>query len=97
MPDQYNVRAVNPRLLNSVIQPVTFTTPDPVKLPVPSRRYLRLHATAAQVAHLSGAGECVDRILRDLADTQVMADCTRFATILAGALSTLPQQLTVDA
>jgi hypothetical protein len=40
---------------------VTFTTPDPVKYPVPSPEYLGLHAACAKFAHLSGAGEQVLR------------------------------------
>ena len=44
---------------------VMVTTPDPVKLPLPSPDLLGLHAACAQVAHLSGAGEYVDRIIED--------------------------------
>jgi hypothetical protein len=43
---------------------VTYTTPDPVKYPVPSREYLETHAACAKVAHLSGAGECIDKMRR---------------------------------
>ena len=51
---------------------VTFTTPDPVKYPVPSRKYLEIHAACAKVAHLSGAGECIDRHLEDEEDRQTL-------------------------
>ena len=51
---------------------VTFTTPDPVEYPVPSRTYLEIHATCAKVAHLSGAGECIDRFYRDMEDKKTL-------------------------
>lgn len=38
--------------------------------PVPSRTYLELHAACARVAHLSGAGECIDRLYRENEDRQ---------------------------
>lgn len=47
---------------------VTFTTPDPDRLPVPSREYLALHAACAKVAHLSGADEYADSMLREMED-----------------------------
>lgn len=36
---------------------VTFTTTDPIRLPLPSPEYLAIHAACANVAHLSGASE----------------------------------------
>jgi hypothetical protein len=42
-------------------------------LPPPDPRYLKLHAACAQVAHLSGAGEYIDNILRDVETTRVLA------------------------
>ena len=45
---------------------MTFITVDPVNLPVPSRAYFKLHATYCRVAHLSGAGEYIDKDLRDI-------------------------------
>jgi hypothetical protein len=47
-------------------------TPDPVKYPVPSRTYLDIHAACAKVAHLSGAGECIDKFYRDMEDKQTL-------------------------
>ena len=40
---------------------VTFTTSDPALLPLPSPQLLALHAACAQVAHLSGAREYIDK------------------------------------
>ncbi|KAJ8597921.1 hypothetical protein M405DRAFT_779056 [Rhizopogon salebrosus TDB-379] len=34
--------------------------------PLPDPRYLQVHAACAQVANLSAAGECIDRVIRDL-------------------------------
>ena len=57
---------------------------DATTLPVPSPRYLRLRASCCPVAHLSGAGEYIDKILRDIGERSVLAaDALVFA--LAGA------------
>jgi hypothetical protein len=53
---------------------VTFTTPDPVNLPVPSQRYLGLHAACCKVARLSGAAEAADLLYRDLETTKSLAE-----------------------
>ncbi|EIM91014.1 uncharacterized protein STEHIDRAFT_152697 [Stereum hirsutum FP-91666 SS1] len=52
---------------------VDFTTSDPVKRPLPDPRYLKLHAACARVAHLSGAAEYIDQILREEEVTKVLA------------------------
>lgn len=36
---------------------VDFETPDPVRLPLPSSTYLRIHAACCKVAHMSGAAD----------------------------------------
>ncbi|OAX38026.1 hypothetical protein K503DRAFT_741828 [Rhizopogon vinicolor AM-OR11-026] len=51
---------------------ITFTTAHP-HLTLSDPRYLRVHATCAKVTHLSGAGECIDRIIRNIEDTLVLA------------------------
>jgi hypothetical protein len=53
-------------------QYVIFTTPDPVKLPVPSPVYLAIHAACAKVAHLSGAAEYIDNVSRDMEDMRTL-------------------------
>ncbi|KAK0186566.1 hypothetical protein F5146DRAFT_135716 [Armillaria mellea] len=40
---------------------VTFTTPDPEALPLPSPTYLAIHAACCRVAHLSGTVESFRR------------------------------------
>jgi hypothetical protein len=68
---------------------IIFTTPDPVKLPLPSPDLLALHAACAQVAHLSGAGEYVDRILEDMEQIDVLAHDGTSSDVLHHALMTL--------
>lgn len=48
-------------------------TNDP-KLQRPSPRYLGLHYACCKVAHLSGAGEYIDNILRNLQGVTVLAE-----------------------
>ena len=69
-PNCYNGRKT--RRFNTPAR-VTFTTADPVKLPLPSSDLLASLAACAQVAHLSGAGEYVDRILEDMEQIDVSA------------------------
>lgn len=52
---------------------MTFTTPDPINLHLPSSELLALHAACAQAAHLSGAGEYVDQVLKDMEEIGVLA------------------------
>jgi hypothetical protein len=42
-------------------------------LPAPDPRYLKLHAACAKVAHLSGAGEYIETIFRDMESMRVLA------------------------
>ena len=52
-------------------QPVTFSTEEE-GLSLPSPVLLKLHAACAKVAHLSGAGEIIDDIQRDMESTPVL-------------------------
>ena len=76
---------------------ITFTSPDPVKLPVPAPWYLDLLAACCRVANISGAGECIDKILRDMEDTQVtvLSQNGSSAEILHYALSPWGQEISV--
>jgi hypothetical protein len=65
---------------------VTFTSSDPIALPVPSPELLALHAACAKVAHLSGAGEEIDELDRDLDDLNVLASDGSSAPVLTHAL-----------
>jgi hypothetical protein len=71
IPNTYRVCGVK-GLTKGLPSTVTFTSTDP-RLPPPDPRYLRVHAACAKVAHLSGAGECIDKIIWDMEDTSVLA------------------------
>jgi len=53
---------------------ITLTTPDPDLLPLPHPEMLALHATCAKVAHLSGAGEYMNKIVDDMETLDVLVD-----------------------
>jgi len=53
---------------------ITLTTPDPDLLPLPHPVMLVLHPTCAKVAHLSGAGEYINKIVDDMETLDVLAD-----------------------
>ena len=74
---------------------VTFKTSNPVKLPLPSPIYLKIHAACARVANLSGAGEYIDSILRDLEYAEVLCDDGSSAELLEHALLTAGQRVPV--
>jgi len=67
--------------------PATVTFRAQGNLPLPDPRYLALHAACAKVAHLSGAGEYIDTIDRDIATTMVLAHDGSSAKVLGEALS----------
>jgi len=84
-PNKYNICARRQANLAGLPPTVTFTTTDP-RLPLPDPRYLRVHAACARVAHLSGAGECIDRVIRDMQYTDVLAPDGSSAEVLDFAL-----------
>ena len=55
-------------------------------LPLPNPAYLRIHATCCRVAHLSGAGEYMDKTLEDLEDMRVLSEDGSSANHLSYAL-----------
>ncbi|KAF8274686.1 hypothetical protein EI94DRAFT_1869560, partial [Lactarius quietus] len=83
-PNCYNVRKTTRFFLEP--DQVVFTTPDPVKLPLPSPDLLTLHATCAQVAHLSGARDYVDRVLEDMEKLGVLEHDGTSSEVLHHAL-----------
>ncbi|KAH7906788.1 hypothetical protein BJ138DRAFT_1117258 [Hygrophoropsis aurantiaca] len=70
--NHYKICAVADGLVQGYPTYVTFTTPDPEKLPLPSQNLLRLNAVCARVANFSGAGDYIDKITRDLEMTRVL-------------------------
>ncbi|KAG9308092.1 hypothetical protein JVU11DRAFT_12580 [Chiua virens] len=65
---------------------VTFTSPNSVVYPVPSPQLLALHATCAKVAHLSGAGEYIDKFDHNTDNLSVLATDGSSWAILTHAL-----------
>ncbi|KAH9059012.1 hypothetical protein EDB87DRAFT_1563702 [Lactarius vividus] len=55
-------------------------------LPLPNPVYLEIHAACCRIAHLSGAGEYMDKVLEDLEDTSVLSEDGSSAHILLFAL-----------
>lgn len=84
--NRYKVCCVYPDLIRRIPQFVTLTSPNVTNLPVPSPRYLRLHVSCCRVAHLSGAGECIDKIFGDMNEGLVLAADGASADALAFAL-----------
>ncbi|KAF8327705.1 uncharacterized protein EI90DRAFT_3066603 [Cantharellus anzutake] len=72
--NEYRLRTLWSRLMVDKDTIVTLTTPDPQCLPLPSPKYLALHAACCKVAHLSGAAEHIDRCFRDLDGMRVLAE-----------------------
>ena len=85
--NQYALRATNPNILNPLPATVTFTARG--GLPLPDPRYLALHAACAKVAHLSGAGEYIDAVDRDIDSTLVLAKDGSSAKLLAEAMNSI--------
>ncbi|KAK0502204.1 hypothetical protein EDD18DRAFT_1346783 [Armillaria luteobubalina] len=73
----------------------SFRLPDRVMLtnatngniPLPDRRYFQLHDACARIAHLSGAGEVVEQLFRDMEDVKVLAEDGGSNHLLSLALS----------
>jgi len=74
--------------------PIEFKSAYP-DLPLPNPAYLRIHAACCRVAHLSGAGEYMDKILEDLEDTLVLSKDGSSAHILSFALQPYGQEVAV--
>ena len=79
--------------------PIQFTIHDvdmpefqrlaPAYLPLPNPRYLEIHAACCRVAHMSGAAEYFDRMIRDVEETRVLAEDGGSAEVLFHVLSNL--------
>ena len=53
---------------------VGFPRPAAENLSLPSPRYLELHAACCKVAHMSGAAEYLDKVVRDLESLGVLSE-----------------------
>ncbi|KAI6047011.1 hypothetical protein EDC04DRAFT_2557393 [Pisolithus marmoratus] len=72
-PNEYRLEAIYDSFILRYPKYVTFSTPDPKKLPLPSPMYLAIHAACAKVAHLSGAAQYIADIFRHMEDILVLA------------------------
>jgi len=66
---------------------VDFRSVDPRKYLDVSSEYLRIHGALAQVLHMTGAGEAIDRILWDWNQYVVLAEDGTDAELLSARLS----------
>lgn len=66
---------------------VTFTSW--CNLPLPSPKYLRIHAVCCRIAHLSGAAEYMDKIYREEEDLGVLSTDGASAPVLSYLLQRL--------
>ncbi|KAK0492963.1 hypothetical protein EDD18DRAFT_1357347 [Armillaria luteobubalina] len=73
----------------------TLTDATNGKIPLPDHRYFQLHHACATIAHLSGAGEVVEQLLRDMEDIKVLAEDGGSNHLLSLALSSRLQALSV--
>lgn len=53
---------------------MTLTDATGGKIPLPSRRYFKLHDACAKIFHLSGAGDVVEQVFRDIQNVNVLAE-----------------------
>ncbi|KAH9026394.1 hypothetical protein EDB85DRAFT_2149232 [Lactarius pseudohatsudake] len=87
-PNTYTFKATDTVLLTfckAADCKITLTSEDP-RLPLPNPDYLEIHAACCRVAHLSGAGEYMDKVLEDLEDTRVLSEDGSTAHMLSFAL-----------
>ena len=72
--DENKYKLVSPfrSILLNYQEYITFTTPDPVEYPVPSRTYLEIHAACAKVAHLSGAREYIEKLYEEMENRETL-------------------------
>ncbi|KAI9751413.1 MAG: hypothetical protein M4579_006078 [Chaenotheca gracillima] len=68
-----------------IFQPVTRVFLDTEREEMPSRRYLEWHAACARMCQLSGAGDYIDRLNRELEEGSVRADGKTNLGSLVGA------------
>ncbi|KAI5992157.1 hypothetical protein EDD15DRAFT_2168442 [Pisolithus albus] len=91
VPNRYKLEAIDPMFLFRRPEYVTFSTPDAEKYPLPNPNYLAIHAACAKVAHLSGAAEHIEEVLRRMEDTVFLAEDGGSSEVLYTAiLSSMP-------
>ncbi|KAJ8455917.1 hypothetical protein ONZ45_g18838 [Pleurotus djamor] len=86
-PNQYLIQVSHPGYCPPGRSLVTFTTPDPVHLPLPSADLIALHATCAKVACLSGVVEFLCDVERKLEGMSVLESDGSSAKVLRYAIA----------
>ncbi|KAH9484649.1 hypothetical protein JR316_0004131 [Psilocybe cubensis] len=61
-PNTYLVQAYREGIVDDDPPVITFTTPSNINIPLPNSEYLRLHASLARIAHLSGVYQYLDNL-----------------------------------
>ncbi|EIW52497.1 uncharacterized protein TRAVEDRAFT_52941 [Trametes versicolor FP-101664 SS1] len=86
-PNCYNVKLApnRPGRPPFIPERVQFVSHRP-ELPLPSPRYLEVHAACCRVAHMSGAAEYLDLIYRHMEELEVLANNGASADVLTFAL-----------
>ncbi|KAI6011743.1 hypothetical protein PISMIDRAFT_96183, partial [Pisolithus microcarpus 441] len=90
VPNRYKLESVHdytPPFTSS--RYVTFLMPDAKKYPLPNPTYLAIHATCTKIAHLSGAAEHIEEVLRRMEDTDVLAEDGGSSEVLYTAILSL--------
>ena len=75
-PNTYIIKATKRTHLNScktIDGKISLTSASP-QLPLPNPGYLEIHAACCRVAHLSGPGEYIDKLLEDLENTRILSE-----------------------
>ncbi|KAH9175892.1 hypothetical protein EDB89DRAFT_1903406 [Lactarius sanguifluus] len=88
LPNTYTMKSTDPVFLakcKAADCKITLTSEYP-DLPLPNPDYLEIHAACCRVAHLSGAGEYMDKVLEDLEDTRVLSQDGSSGRILSFVL-----------
>ncbi|KAJ5104289.1 hypothetical protein NUU61_001636 [Penicillium alfredii] len=68
----YTLKNYKPRLLDDLPESVTFTRHNS-HFSLPSPGLLKIHATIARIFHASGAAEPIEKAIRDLGETALLA------------------------
>ena len=85
-PDRYRVESIDQLRDVDLPEIVEFATTDN-NLQLPNPKFLALHATCCRVAHLSGASEYYEKVLRDIEDSSVLSEDGSSFDLLQSALN----------
>lgn len=92
-PNRYRIQCIDPGhgLALHVREEVKWTTSDPANLPLPDPAHLRLHATCAKIAHMSGISELMDNWDDEVETMGVLATDGSSMGLLASRLAALSE------